>query len=110
MTLEDSVHAFRLRLMARAQALRNVSKACREVGVSRTLFYRWRKRYLAYGPDGLHPRHQGPRRGRPPGLSQQEERAILALALALADSGSSSGFQPGAPTETGQPALPGQPS
>ena len=82
MTLEDSVHGFRLRLMTRAQALANVSKACREFGISRTLFYRWRKRYLAYGPDGLHPRHQGPRRGRPPLLSQQDERAILALALA----------------------------
>ena len=82
MTLEDSVHAFRLRLMARAQELANVSKACREFGVSRTLFYRWRERYLAYGADGLHPRHEGPRRGRPPLLSAQDERAILALALA----------------------------
>jgi len=82
MTLEDSIHAFRLRVMARAQELRNVTRACREFGVSRTLFYRWRKRYLAYGPDALHPRHQGPRRGRPPLLSQQDERAILALALA----------------------------
>src|SRR3972149_9970873 len=90
MTLEDSVHGFRLRLMARAQALANVTRACREFGVSRTLFsrqdtgtvYRWRKRYLAYGADALHPRHQGPRRGRPPLLSQQDERAILALALA----------------------------
>ncbi|MDR7437162.1 MAG: IS481 family transposase [Armatimonadota bacterium] len=82
MTLDDSVHAFRLRVMARAQLLGNVSQACREVGISRTLFYRWRKRYVAYGPDGLHPRRQGPRRGRPPTLTAQEERAILALALA----------------------------
>jgi transposase InsO family protein len=82
MTLDDSVHAFRLRLMARAQQLDNVAKACREAGVSRTLFYRWRARYLAYGPDGLHPRRQGPRRGRPPRLSALDERTILALALA----------------------------
>jgi len=82
MTLEDSIHAFRLRVMIRAQELHNVSRACREFGISRTLFYRWRKRYLAYGPDGLHPRWQGPRRGRPPLLSVQAERAILALALA----------------------------
>ncbi|MDR7479730.1 MAG: helix-turn-helix domain-containing protein [Armatimonadota bacterium] len=66
MTLTDSVHAFRLRVIARAQALGNVSQACREFGISRTLFYRWRRRYLAYGPDGLHPRRQGPGRGRPP--------------------------------------------
>lgn len=82
MTLDDSVHAFRLRVMARAQALGNVSRACRELGISRSLFYRWRKRYLAYGPDGLHPRRHGPRRGRPSTLSVQAERAILALALA----------------------------
>ena len=82
MTLEDSIHAFRLRVMARAHALGNVTQACREFGISRSLFYRWRKRYLAYGPDGLHPRRHGPRRGRPPTLSLQVERAILALALA----------------------------
>ncbi len=82
MTLDDSVHAFRLRVMTRAQALGNVSQACREVGISRNLFYRWRKRYVAYGPDGLHPRRQGPRRGRPPSLSGHVEPAILALALA----------------------------
>ncbi|MDR7549670.1 MAG: helix-turn-helix domain-containing protein [Armatimonadota bacterium] len=82
MTLEASVHAFRLRVIARAQVLGNVSQACREFGISRTLFYRWRRRYLAYGPDGVYPRRWGPRRGRPSGLSAEAERAILALALA----------------------------
>ena len=82
MTLDDSVHASRLRAMTRAQALGNVSRACREVGISRSLFYRWRRRYTAYGPDGLHPRRRGPQRGRPSALSAQAERAILALALA----------------------------
>jgi transposase InsO family protein len=82
MTLADSVHAFRLRVMARAQEVGNVSQACRELGVSRTLFYRWRQRYVAYGPDGLHPRRHGPGRGRPPSLNATDERAILALALA----------------------------
>jgi transposase InsO family protein len=82
MTLEDSIHAFRLRVMVRAQELGNVSRVCREFGISRTRFYRWRQRYRAYGPDGLHPRRQGPSRGRPPQLSLQDERAILALALA----------------------------
>jgi transposase InsO family protein len=82
MTLEASVHAFRLRVIARAQALGNVSQACREFGISRTLFYRWRRRYLAYGPDGLYPKRPGPSRGRPPTLSVQAERALLAVALA----------------------------
>lgn len=66
MALEDSILALRLRVMTRAQELHNVTRACPEFGVSRTLFYRWQKRYLAYGRDGLHSRQLGPRRGRPP--------------------------------------------
>ena len=68
--------------MARAHGLNNVARASREFGISRNLFYRWRSRYLAYGPDGLHPRRQRARRGRPPLLGVQDERTILALALA----------------------------
>ena len=90
MTLEESVpwpdrqgrQQTRLRVIVRAQQIGNVSKACRELGISRSLFYRWRKRYLAYGPDGLRPGRTGARRGRPPALSVQAERAILALAVA----------------------------
>jgi len=82
MTLEASVHAFRLRVRARTQALGNVSQACREFGISRTLFYRWRRRSLAYGSDGLSPKRSRPRRGRPPTLSVEAERALLAVALA----------------------------
>ncbi|HLC35895.1 MAG TPA: IS481 family transposase [Anaerolineales bacterium] len=89
MTLEESVpwpdrqgrQQSRLRVIVRAQQMGNVSKACREFGIPRSLFYRWRKRYLAYGPDGLRPGHAGARRGRPPTLSMQAERAVLALAL-----------------------------
>ncbi len=47
MTLEDSLRPFRLRTMARAQELHNATRACREFGISPTLFYRWRRRYLA---------------------------------------------------------------
>lgn len=81
-TLDDSVHVYRLRVMARAHALGNVTRACEEAGVSRTLFYRWRRRSAAYGAPGLHPLRHGPQRGRPSILSVQAERAILALALA----------------------------
>jgi len=59
MTLDESVHAFRLRVMVRAQVIGDVTQACRGFGISRSLFYSWRKRYLAYGADGLHPRRQG---------------------------------------------------
>ena len=81
MTLNDSVQGLRLHVMYRAQTLGNVSQACREAGISRSLFYRWRKRYLAYGPDGLHPRHAHARRGRPSKVPVTIERAVLALAL-----------------------------
>jgi len=54
MTLETSVRAFRLRLIAWAQDLGNASHACRDLQISRSLFYRWRRRYLAYGSDGLY--------------------------------------------------------
>ena len=81
MTLEDKVHATRLLALRRAEELGNVSAAWRELGISRCLFYRWRNRYMEYGRDGLHPKRYAGRRGRPHGLSVQDERAILALAL-----------------------------
>jgi len=62
MTLADSVMATRLKVMKRAEETGNVSEACRQFGLSRTLFYRWRRRYLAYGDDGLQPRPQTPQR------------------------------------------------
>ncbi len=68
MTLEDKVHGFRLHLFRRAQELGNVSGACQELGVSRSLYYQLRQRFLRYGPDGLHPRRLQGRPGRPPGL------------------------------------------
>jgi len=81
MTLEDKVHATRLLALQRAEEFGNVSEACRALGISRSLFYRWKDRFERYGRDGLHPRRQGAGRGRPPGLSVQDEQAILAMAL-----------------------------
>ena len=43
MTLDESIQGMRLRVMQRAEAT-GVSAACREAGISRTLFYRWRQR------------------------------------------------------------------
>ena len=66
MTLEDRVQAQRLFAFRRAAELGNVSAACRELGLSRALFYRWKRRVDQYGADGLHPRRTQARRGRPP--------------------------------------------
>jgi transposase-like protein len=44
MILEDKVHGLRLQVIHRTAELGNVSRACREAGISRALFYRWRRR------------------------------------------------------------------
>lgn len=82
MTLADSIHSQRLRVLRDAEQLGNVSEACRRHGVSRTLFYRLRRRLEQYGPDGVHPKRQTARRGRPPTVPVQTERRVIALALA----------------------------
>jgi hypothetical protein len=43
MTLEDSVRRHRLAILQHAALLGNVTQTCREAGISRTLFYRWRR-------------------------------------------------------------------
>jgi transposase InsO family protein len=73
----------RLQIIRRASEI-GPSAACREAGISRTLFYRWEKRLALYGVDGLHPRRPGARPGPPPQLSPQAERQILAVAIAQA--------------------------
>jgi transposase InsO family protein len=82
MTLEDSIHSQRLRVLRAAEQLGNVSAACRQFGMSRTVFYRLRRRLEQYGPDGVHPKRQRARRGRPPLVSVQTERRVIAIALA----------------------------
>lgn len=82
MTLEDRVYHQRLRLMHRAAELGNVSAACREAGVSRTLFYRLKARYERYGPDGLRPKDRRvPRQPNqtPPDIEAQVVRTALLL-------------------------------
>ena len=81
MTLEERIQGLRLRALYRAVELGNASQLCRELGISRSLFYRWKKRFYQYGPEGLHPRRRGCRRGRPPKVEAHEERAVLGMAL-----------------------------
>jgi transposase InsO family protein len=82
MTLEDSIHSQRLRVLRDAERLGNVSEACRRHGMSRTVFYRLRQRLEQYGPDGVHPKRRQARCGRPPAVSVQTERRVIAVALA----------------------------
>lgn len=53
----------RRRLLRRAQECRNVSQACREFGVSRKTYYKWRQRFEAGGrvPQALQDRSRKPK-------------------------------------------------
>lgn len=81
MTLEERIQGLRLRALSRAVELGNASQVCRELGISRSLFYRWKKKLAQFGPEGLHPRRRGYRRGRPSKVEAHEERAVLGMAL-----------------------------
>ena len=81
MTLADSIQGIRLRALGLGREL-GVTEACEQLGISRSLFYRWRKRFESYGPDGLHPRRTRAGRGRPSTIAPDQERAVIALALA----------------------------
>jgi transposase InsO family protein len=81
MTPQEIIAQRRLRVLELAGELGNVAAACRQVGVSRTSFYRWANRAARYGTGALTPK---PRR-RPvvPGAFPPETiEAILAEALA----------------------------
>ncbi len=84
MTLDESVHGMRLRVIERAQVVGNVTAVCRELGISRTLFYRWRRRLERYGPDGIHPRRQRAQPGRPVVTPPEVERLVLGIAISAA--------------------------
>jgi transposase InsO family protein len=80
MTLTDKVVLMRRHVIQRVAAGIPVSRACQEAGISRTLYYRWKRRYLRYGDAGLQPRPVRPARWArqsPPAL----EHAVLAYAL-----------------------------
>jgi len=81
MTLADSVHQFRLHAMVYASRVGNISQACQDLGISRTLFYRWKGLYGRYGPDGLHPGRRGSWR-HPFQTPPHVERTVLAWAIA----------------------------
>src|SRR4030088_3061698 len=88
MTLDESVHGMRLRVIERAQVQGNVSAVCRELGVSRTVFYRWRPRLGRYGGAAAPPRRRRARAGRPVATAPEVERLVLAIAISAAPWGS----------------------
>jgi transposase-like protein len=60
--MEKKVVHLRRQVIQRAAAGTPVTQICREAGISRTLLYRWKQRYLRYGDARLLPRPARPRR------------------------------------------------
>lgn len=55
--------AHRLAVLRHAEEVtRNVSLTCRYYGITRTAFYRWKRRYVQVGGQGLRDRSSRPRR------------------------------------------------
>jgi len=53
MTAEEKIARQRLSVLELAQALGNVSEACRQWGMSRTQFYEYKRRFQTHGLEGL---------------------------------------------------------
>ncbi len=58
MTPTEIIYHRRVRLLALADELGNVSAACRQMGISRTRYYEWRKIVADYGLEALMPKHR----------------------------------------------------
>ncbi len=53
MTQEEIILRHRLNLLLYAKSIKNISKACKLYATSRTVYYKYKKRYEAYGIEGL---------------------------------------------------------
>lgn len=81
MSNDDALFRFRLRLFALAKEQGSVRAACRLLGVHHSMYYRWLRQLVRFGPEILRPRER--RRPRMPNaLSPILEQKVLGLALA----------------------------
>ena len=81
MSNDDALFRFRLRLFALAKELGSVRAACRMLGVHHSMYYRWLRQLVRFGPEILRPRER--RRPRMPNaLTPILEQKVLGLALA----------------------------
>jgi transposase InsO family protein len=79
-TDDDVLFGYRLRLLALADELGNVSEACRLMGVNRSTYYAWKRQADRQGLEMLRPRER--RRPQMPNqLSVMVEQKILAVSL-----------------------------
>ena len=61
MTPAEIIYHRRVRLLSLADELGNVSAACRQMGISRTRYYEWRRVVAQYGLEALMPKDRRPR-------------------------------------------------
>ena len=81
MTEHDVLVGFRLRLLRLADELGKVSEACRQMGVDRSTYYRWKRRVDRWGLEALRVRER--RRPRMPNeIGPHLEQRIVAFSLA----------------------------
>jgi transposase InsO family protein len=52
-TQDEIILRHRINLLLLAKSIKNISKACRQYGVSRTVYYKYKDRYITYGIEGL---------------------------------------------------------
>ena len=53
MTQDAIILRHRLNLLLRVKSIKNMSAACRMFGMSRTIYHKYKKKYLIYGLSGL---------------------------------------------------------
>jgi transposase len=53
MNKEEEIVQYRLKVLQLAESLGNVSEACKRLGMKRTQFYKYKRRYEKYGLEGL---------------------------------------------------------
>jgi transposase InsO family protein len=80
-TEDDVLFGFRLRCFTLAEELGNVAAACRQMGIERSTYYRWKRKVDRWGLEALRVRER--RRPRMPNqIGPHLEQRILAFALA----------------------------
>ena len=66
----------KLKILKYAEGNRNISKSCRYFGISRQVYYTWKRRYDELGEQGLASREPGPKRSKFRTPENIEEKVI----------------------------------
>ncbi len=81
MTVQEKNARRKLSLLQLAVELKNISKACRIMGYSRTQFYEIRRRYLMFGSKALLDQPPGAKERHPRRIPEELEKRIIEVSL-----------------------------